>query len=43
MLHGGGANQLIDFDLLSLEPRLVVPSKGDFTKLNPGFVLAQTV
>jgi hypothetical protein len=43
MLHGGGVNQLIDLDLLSVEERLVVPNKGDFTKLNPGFVLAKTI
>jgi hypothetical protein len=43
MLHGGGLNQLIDVDLLSVEERLVVPNKEDFTKINPGFVLAQTI
>ena len=41
VLHSGGLNQLIDFDLLSVDERLIVPNKGNFMEFNPGFVLAQ--
>ena len=41
VLHGGGLNQLIDFDLLSVDERLVVPNQGNFTQFNPGFVSVQ--
>jgi hypothetical protein len=41
VLHGGGLNQLIDLDLLSVEERLVVPNKVNFAGFNPGFVPCQ--
>jgi hypothetical protein len=41
VLHGGGLNQLIDFDLLSIEERFVVPNHANFTGFNPGFAMAQ--
>jgi hypothetical protein len=37
LLHGGTVNQLIDFDLLSVDERFVVPNKQDFSSFNPGF------
>jgi hypothetical protein len=40
LLHGGTLHQLIDLDLQSVEHRSVVPHPFDFTKLNPGYVLA---
>jgi hypothetical protein len=43
MLHGGRLNQLIDFDLLSVEERFVVLNKENFNAFNPGFALAQTL
>jgi hypothetical protein len=40
LLHGGTLHQLIDLDLQSVEHRSVVPHPFDFTKLNPGYVVA---
>lgn len=40
LLHGGPVHQLIDIDLLSLDQRLVVPHRTDFSALNPGFMPA---
>jgi hypothetical protein len=41
MLHGGPVHQLIDINLLSLDHRLVVPHRSDFSALNPGFTHAE--
>jgi hypothetical protein len=41
VLHGGGLNQLIDFDLLSVEERSIVPNRRNFAEFNPGFVMVQ--
>ena len=41
LLHGGDLSQLVDLDLLSVDERLVVPNKTNFTAFNPGFVLAR--
>lgn len=40
LLHGGVLHELIDLDLRSLEHRLAVPQKRDFSALNPGYVAA---
>lgn len=40
LLHGGPLHQLIDLDLLSLDQRMVSVHPGDFSRLNPGFVMA---
>jgi hypothetical protein len=40
LLHRGTIHQLIDLDLQSVEHRSVVPHPFDFTKLNPGYVVA---
>jgi hypothetical protein len=43
VLHGGCLNQLIDFDLLSVDERSVVPSKQNLSDFNPGFVMANEI
>jgi hypothetical protein len=43
VLHGGCLNQLIEFDLLSVDERSVVPSKQNFSDFNPGFVMANQI
>lgn len=40
LLHGGPVHQLIDVDLLSLDQRVTSLHPGDFSGLNPGFVMA---
>jgi hypothetical protein len=37
-LHGGSLTQLLDVDLLSVEHRVVVLQKHDFSAFNPGYV-----
>jgi hypothetical protein len=39
LLHGGPLHQLIDLDLLSLDQRMVSVHPGNFSRLNPGFVV----
>jgi len=41
ILHGGGLNQLVDVDLLSVEHRTIVPNKTSFHERNTGFALAK--
>jgi hypothetical protein len=41
LLHGGTLHELIDLDLKAPEYRSVVPTRSDFSKLNPGFLLAK--
>ena len=38
VLHGGGAYQMIDLDLLSVDQRVASVHPEDFSNLNPGFV-----
>jgi len=40
LLHGGVLHELIDLDLRSLEHRLAISQKRDFSALNPGYVAA---
>lgn len=40
MLHGGPVHQLIDVNLLSLDQRLAIRHRADFSALNPGFAIA---
>lgn len=40
LLHGGAVHELIDLDLKAPEYRRAVPSRVDFTALNPGYVAA---
>lgn len=42
LLHGGVLHELIDLDLRSLEHRLTVHQKRDFSTLNPGYVAAES-
>ena len=37
VLHGGGVDQVVDLDLLSLEHRVVSRNPRDFSDWNPGF------
>jgi hypothetical protein len=43
LLHGAPVNQLIDFDLQSVEHRSIVGNTCDFRTLNPGYVLATRI
>ncbi len=38
LLHQGPLHQVIDLDLQAVEHRTAVPHRGDFSRLNPGFV-----
>jgi hypothetical protein len=40
LLHGGPIHELIDLDLKAPEYRSAVPTKTDFSALNPGYVMA---
>lgn len=40
LLHGGRVNRLVDIDLLSIDQRVAIPHTKDFSRLNPGFILA---
>jgi len=40
LLHGGTIYQMIDLDLQAVEHRCAVPHPFDFTRLNPGYVVA---
>lgn len=41
LLHGAPIDQLIDLDLQSVDHRVVVPQRLDFTNLNPGYLRAR--
>jgi hypothetical protein len=42
LLHGGTVHQIIDLDLQGIEYRSTVPHPYDFSRLNPGYVRADS-